>query len=179
MKEWMRWFAVACLPAVVGSVVLSVAVAQRPALVKNTDEPGRTPYEVEVEFNGTACFTNCVNFGSFGPVVLFDVNSPVPAGKRLVIRHISGQVIGSQGCGTCSIGLQTSQIISAEYLKWSYPGPFISSIPSSGVVVNGFSADVFVTVGPGEMPHMRVQAPGQGGFISNIVISGYLIDATN
>lgn len=183
MKERMRWLAAACLPAVVGGVVLSlagsVAMAQRPALVKNSDEPGRIPYEAEAEFNGGGCATNCVNFASIGPVVLFDMNSPVPAGKRLVIRHISGQVIGSQGCGTCAIGLQSSPVFAAESLKWSYPGPFTSSVPSTGVVVNGFSADPFVTVGPGEMPHVRVQAQGQGGYYSNIVISGYLIDATN
>ncbi len=34
----------------VASLGGTLATAQRPALVKNTDEPGRVPYEAEVEF---------------------------------------------------------------------------------------------------------------------------------
>lgn len=183
MNRWMRvfsgWQGVALLCLAVMSLGATPALAQKPALVKNTDEPGRMPWEAEAEFDGTACFTNCTNFVSLGAVSLFDITSAVPAGKRLVLRHISGRLFSTQGCGDCEVGLQSSRVISAESLKWSFLGPFFGSVVEPGLIVNGFSADVFVTVGPGENPHVRVQVPGGGtNTIGYIVLSGYLIDAT-
>ncbi len=163
----------------VASLGGTLATAQRPALVKNTDEPGRVPYEAEVEFVISQCFSNCINFSSdFDNLTLLDVNSPVPVGKRLIIRHISGALYSSGACGFCSVGLQSSQVDSARNLKWSFPGPFFGGTVIVGVTANAFSADLFVTVGPGELPHLRIVAPSLTNTVSNIVISGYLIDAT-
>ena len=156
----------------------TLATAQKPALVKNIDEPGRVPYEAEVEFIASGCTSgNCVNFNSLAAsVALLDVNTPVPAGKRLILRHISGTLFDNAACGFCSVALQSSQVFSAEALKWSFLGPFFGG-PVGSAVANGFSAELFVTVGPGELPHLRIQTSGLTNYISNIVISGYLIDA--
>ncbi len=66
--------------AVFGTLHTPQLCAQaRPALVKNADEPGRSPYQaVQTTFN------NCGVYG-------FAYFPPVPAGKRLVVTYMSGQ----------------------------------------------------------------------------------------
>ena len=173
----MRWAMVLGLLA--AGLAGSAAVAQRPALVKNTDEPGRTPYEAEVRFSKGGCFDGaCTNFAFRETVAFVDVNVPVPVGKRLVVRHVSGQLFGSAACGNCTVGLQSARAVDATSLKWAFWGPFYGGEVTTEIVSNAFSVDMFVTVGPGELPHLRVLVPGLSADApSSVVISGYLIDA--
>jgi hypothetical protein len=59
-----------------------IAHAQKPALVKSVDEPGRSPYQSTITFNQN--LTTCINNYSCG--VPFP---PVPQGFRLVITHVN------------------------------------------------------------------------------------------
>jgi hypothetical protein len=68
--------------AVVAGVTAGPAIAQavKAALVKNVDERGRVPYQQEVSCQATGIFS-CVG------------SAPrVPAGKRLVVEHISTSI---------------------------------------------------------------------------------------
>ncbi len=66
------------------------AVAQRPVLTRNADEPGRNPYQQTVLFNQTAA--NCPN--DFYCVANFDI---VPAGYRLVVTYASARFVQNTG----------------------------------------------------------------------------------
>lgn len=64
--------------AVLGALALPCAAwAQKPALTESIDEPGRNPYSEQV---------NAAPLNSGAPGGFF---SSVPAGKRLVIKHIN------------------------------------------------------------------------------------------
>jgi hypothetical protein len=80
MKNKLLTFAGAlALLATLGHFYAKPLLAQvRAALVQNVDDPGRIPYQ-----GVRACFFQSNNFCT--------VNfPPVPAGKRLVITHVSG-----------------------------------------------------------------------------------------
>jgi len=143
------------------------------ALVKNVDEPGRQPYEAWVEFYPTiGCSFNCSNFNTFGSVIVFDAPA-VPAGKRLVVQWVSAML--PSGSPINVISLQSSTIISNQYVKWQSYGPFNQFFP--GTDVYGMSSAAYTTYGPGEQPHIRVQLGAKNNYSGNVVISGYLIDA--
>jgi hypothetical protein len=177
-KVFMTIGAAAAVVAGVGAVLSFVApkaIAQiRAALVKNVDEPGRAPYDVYVEVSTFSCFFGgCSNFGNFGGTVLFDLPA-VPAGKRLIIKRVSGRLPSSTAVNA-HIGFQTSQVISFQLVKWAYFGPFFSEFG----VVQSFTADTEVTYGPGEQPHIHMFLPSQTNTTGFLQISGYYIDATN
>lgn len=155
------------------SLVAPEALAQvRAALVKNVDEPGRTPYEVYVEFSVFRCSFNCTNFTDFDPVFLFDAPA-VPAGKRLIVEHVSGR-LPNTGTEGVSVALQSQRIIALQHAKWAYFGPFFNQFSMAG-----FDADADLTYGPGEQPHFNVVLPAGNTITAFVSISGYLIDATN
>lgn len=167
------------LCALTGAGLLSSLVAPRliaqirAALVKNVDEPGRQPYQAYIEFSQASCSFNCSNFVSFGSIRLFD-GPAVPAGKRLVIRNVSGRLPNATTAGV-QVALQTSQILSAQNVKWAYFGPY----ELIGSALASFSANTFVTCEPGEQPHFNLLLPSANNFVSFVSVSGYLIDATN
>src|SRR5258706_15121720 len=73
------------LVAVLGKFYAVPAIAQavRAAVVKNIDEPGRSPFQQEAFFSGS-----CPN------ITACSVNyAPVPANKRLVITNVSGRFL--------------------------------------------------------------------------------------
>jgi hypothetical protein len=57
--------------------------ATAPALFLNVNDPGRIPYQSEVNSLGGGCTTSGCNF-NFGPV---------PANHRLVVEHVTGSII--------------------------------------------------------------------------------------
>src|SRR5215475_13967952 len=63
----------------------------RAALVKNIDEQGRTPYQ-----SSQSCNTP-------GNTVCSADLTPVPAGKRLVIQHVSGLVVCESINSNCEL----------------------------------------------------------------------------
>jgi hypothetical protein len=62
--------------------------------VKVVDEPGRTPYQVAASFAGNNSTGDPAGFCQQPPAppACFLTFPPVPAGKRLVVEHIAGQV---------------------------------------------------------------------------------------
>ena len=149
------------------------------ALVKNVDEPGRTPWETRSQFlpNAGGCYspTDCYNYSDGTGNAVFDLR-PVPAGKRWVVQSVSGGMVGGYGRNT-NITLTNSRGgIIFDGMKWVFAGPFMQGTDFSAGL---FSEKMFATFGPGETPTVRVTAsPSLNGY-SVIVFSGYLIDATN
>jgi hypothetical protein len=138
----------------------------RAAVVKNVDEPGRSPYQaVQTSFN------NCGVYGwAYFPAV--------PAGKRLVVTHASGQ-----------FQLTTSSIVRARLL--SVPSTatsscaVISGVPFALLPPIDFSSLIASFAGPtqfyveeGAIPAIFVQSPFDlsAGKVADFSIQGYLID---
>jgi len=166
-----------------------------PITVKKTDEPGRVPYEVSLQFamvgernchiwqEGNSSI-DCPNKGFMGGVLLFGL-PPVPADKILIIKRISGQLPAVDVVGA-SVALQRTPIFGIAQIKWLFAGPFflmtpVDSSDSSDRSYGFDSGDLFVTHGPGETPHINIHAPVingiTSGLVCSMVISGYLIEA--
>lgn len=140
--------------------------------VSNPDEPGRQPYVASLAFSQYGCFSlQCANFVKQGSAVLFD-GPEVPAGKRLVIKYVSGYLPNAD-TASLAVGLQSEQILTLSEVIWSFFGPFYAL---KGPVI-GFSSQAFATYGPGERPHVHVVAPAINDFVGLVSLSGYLIDA--
>src|SRR5579871_4114317 len=103
-------FAVLALVVGVFSAGPAIAQAVRAALVLNVDDPGRIPYDVR----GFCSITHASDSDCpAGP--------KVPAGKRLVITHVSGVVRGSLPGGTPIIA-SIMNSVSFDYLPVTYQG---------------------------------------------------------
>ena len=166
--------------AALTAVTRSEAIAQiRAALVKNVDEPGRTPWETRSQFlpNAGGCYgtSDCYNYSEGTSYALFDLR-PVPAGKRWVVQSATGVLVNGTG-RTNNIELGSPRgFLLFDGTKWAFAGPFNPGV-SFGAAI--FSTNLFATFGPGETPFVKVTAtPSLSGY-SVIVFSGYLIDATN
>ncbi|WP_347985961.1 hypothetical protein [Methylomonas sp. AM2-LC] len=164
------YFTAAILFAVM--LIPAQQVVAAPALVKNVDQPGRQPYEMWIEFGTSYCSFNCSNIYSYGGVTLFD-GPAVPAGKRLIIQGVSASIPANSSMIT--ISLQTSQILSNQYVKWQYSGPYYLQYTSGNSY--GMSSPTFVEYGPGESPHLRIYTANPNSVIGNVTLNGYLIDA--
>jgi hypothetical protein len=151
------------LMAVSFALLPAVAHAQKPALVKNVDEPGRNPYQQSLSFNqSTQVCTNYLCTLWF---------NPVPAGYRLVVTHVSTRfrladnsispyaTLGSDG------NLSSHQII--------LPAPssngdnyYIASSPVTFYVEPGSSPTLFLSGN-------RVDT--SGSYLAQASIEGYLV----
>jgi len=124
--------------------------------VKNVDEKGRNPYM-------QTTFQNCgTNSG------LCDLYFPaVPAGKRLVVEHVSA-----------NIGLNPGSALNATFL--GAPGGVFFSLPGHAMATAtlvGVNEQVLAYYEAGQAPLYRLAfaAAGDSGVVS-AVISGYLVD---
>jgi len=174
--------------AIVGTVATLLvfsdtkAIAQiRAALVKNVDEPYRTPWTTRSQFlpNAGGCFgtSDCFNYSEGTTFAVFDLR-PVPAGKRWVVESATGGLNSGYG-KTISIefGSPRTNVV-FDGLKWIFGGPFLQY---SSFGAAAFSANLHATFEPGETPFVRVSVPSGSTLngYSVLVFSGYLIDATN
>lgn len=153
-------------------------VAQvRAALIKNVDEPWRTPWETRSQFlpNAGGCFgtSDCYNYSESAQSALFDLRA-VPAGKRWVVQSATGMLVGGAGrTNQIEIGYPRGGIV-FDGTKWGFAGPFSTGVSFSPAI---FNASLNISFGPGETPFVRVvAAPSLSGY-SVLVFSGYLIDA--
>ncbi len=174
-RHWSASFAMAVVAFVLSAA--PDAHAQKAALVKNVDEPGRTPHETRSQFlpGAGGCFgtSDCANYTDGSSFAIFDLPA-VPAGKRWVVVMANGGLVNANG-RTTNIELRNNRNgIIFDGLKWIYGGPFSEGTSfGSGI----FSANLFTVFGPGETPTVRVSAsPSLSGY-SVIVFQGYLIDA--
>ncbi|WP_309377328.1 hypothetical protein [Rhodoferax sp.] len=158
---------------VLGMFVAPLALAQvRPAYMKNVDEPGRQPYNFSVQFNVANCVANCSNFVFQNNEIVMDAPA-VPAGKRLVVKWVSGQLPAIDGLNYVYIAKYNYDPM------WSFGGPFYTRGLVGGAALQSFSSGAFFTVGPLEAPHLVVRLGSYSSVNGSVAISGYLIDATN
>jgi hypothetical protein len=156
-------FAVLAMTVGVFTAGRAIAQAVRAALVSNVDDPGRIPYAVEKICSPSAsqiCITN---------------TPPVPAGKRLVVTHVSGQLIENLPSGTyIELTVSNQFRLGDVHLPVTYMG-------------NGFGHNIFVFdqqelifCDAGQALQMRLelgQIPDEGSSVT-YTVSGYLLDCT-
>jgi hypothetical protein len=124
--------------------------------VRNVDEKGRVPYM-------QTAFQNCSPASG-----LCDMNfAAVPAGKRLVVEHVSA-----------NIGLNPGSGLNATFL--AAPGGMFFSLPGRAMATPtliGVNEQVLAYYEAGQAPLYRLAfaAVGDSGVVS-AVISGYLVD---
>jgi hypothetical protein len=143
----------------------------RPAYTKNVDEPGRIPYDNNVVSVG----------GGFGTPLSSVVTSnfpAVPAGKRLVIEHISVYAdtfgLANPAPSVSFIAFPTPSGNSADGYKFVVE-------PSFFHVDSGFYLDRPIKVYYEPLSTPRVSMFSFSGLFSyvNVTLHGYLIDAVN
>lgn len=146
----------------------NTALAQvRPAYVKNVDEPGRSPYQQMREFNP------CANQSC---LIAFD---PVPAGKRLVVERLT-MLLGVATTGQPNFVAFGSGAVSNGGNRAIVEPVFVRALaPILSVQFWALDREVRVYYGPGETPEVKVFASANFGFVSNMSLHGYLIDASN
>jgi hypothetical protein len=150
------------LVAVTGHFAAKPLLAQiRAALVKNVDEPGRTPYQSSQHCSPVGVVLLCS--GDF---------TPVPAGKRLVIQHASGLL----GCGvaSCGGGLNHIQLFSKGHGSLNDDGAFIP-YPVVTNIWSAFNEDVRLYIEPGAVPSFQAYLNVFSASIT-ITVTGYLTD---
>lgn len=155
----------AVLVVVVAGITSAPAIAQivKAALIKNVDERGRVPYSAAFQ----ACGSFVVNCGT-------SAGNSIPTGKRLVITHISAQVVTDGGVQ--SVQLYSSNGATNTFSPTTYLSPTL--VGSSGGE-NYFVAnqDVLMYVETGFNPNLTFNISGSA-LSANATISGYLIDLT-
>ena len=151
------------------------ALAQvRPAVTKNVDEPGRSPFQhfIFVAKGGPGCGSNyCI-------VTL----PPVPAGKRLVITGISGVIQLEPGANVENLALFqggagsprfTVPLVQAQYYTCTLCGP----IPRRFV----FNESLTLYVEAGQAPFVNFHVAGGSladAWPNEILVTGYFVDLT-
>jgi hypothetical protein len=160
-------FAVLAMVVGVFSAVPAIAQAVRAALVSNADDPGRIPYarQVTCDFNGNdRCLVQL---------------SPVPNGKRLVITHVSGQVVESLPVGTflspAVLGGFGAGAVAELRLAPTYIGNF------SGFNYFVFDQSELLFIDSGQSPYVSTVLGGIPSAISSasFFLSGYMLDCSN
>jgi hypothetical protein len=139
--------------ATVAALVNVANTASNPALTSRIDDPGRIPYQTEVECGVTGKQCSFL-FGA------------VPANHRLVIEHISGMAV-----------FTTAPSFSAVFLNKNLSGPVMTQFYSPLTVGSGalFDQPVRVYLDQGQSYTVSLladTAPSSGQF----QVSGYLLD---
>jgi len=151
------------LVAVLGKFYAVPAIAQavRAAVVKNIDEPGRSPFQQEAFFSGS-----CPN------IAACSVNyAPVPANKRLVITNVSGRFLTTGSNGRVDqVDLITGPILNRTF--------FLASIQNSSAGGSAWvvSQQIHAFVEAGTTPVIEVFGIGTGALY--FTITGYFVDVT-
>ena len=131
---------------------------------KNVDQPGRSPYQVTSLFSPSSCTFNSVLY--FCPLS-FPV---VPAGKRLIIEHISMFVAESAGGSPDSLRFLNSFNGTAFWVQPTFT-------PRVGTPDHSFlDRPVLVYYDSGENPNVLL-AVTKVLAAAEMSVQGYLIDA--
>ena len=140
MNRWKAYLSAAaavCALWIVGTFTAKPLLAQiRAAFIQNVDEPGRNPYQ-ETQFTVCGGPQNC-NFQ-------FAI---VPAGKRLVLTHVSG-FVDVKG-GTLPNANVESNFGGNQYATVFFAGTRGTAAVGSTRIV--YNSDVRAYFGPGEEP---------------------------
>jgi hypothetical protein len=157
---------------ILGVFTVDKAMAQtRPAYTKNVDEPGRIPYQYAVDFqSGTsACVTNSFCIVPF---------PAVPAGKRLVVEHLTVFAAVSGG-GIPNLLAFGDNFVTNQNNVFIIPPTFTPSVTSLGATFYALERPVRVYYEPGTTPKVKIGASANFAFTCNMTLHGYLIDASN
>ncbi len=148
------------LLAVLGKFYAVPAIAQavRAALIQNTDEPGRIPYEAESACSGVGyCFADF---------------PAVPANKRLVITRVVGSAQAMTAGGVVSsVGLAA---ISSSRVTPPIPINFVNA----GNQTVTFNDSVITYADAGYVPRVSADATASQLQTGVVGIFGYLLDCT-
>ncbi|HEY2381327.1 MAG TPA: hypothetical protein VGK48_09120 [Terriglobia bacterium] len=143
----------------------------RPTYTKNVDEAGRLPYqhEVDVSPGSSACPSSSFCFVDF---------PAVPAGKRLVVQHITALV------GVASGGQPNLFAFGDDFTTNTGNIAIIQPTFTQGPTILGanfwsLDKDITVYYEPGTAPRLKISASAGMAFVSNFTLHGYLIDAVN
>jgi len=138
---------------------------------KNVDEPGRIPYQQMVEFSpgGSGCS---------GALCLVPF-SAVPAGKRLVIEHMSALLAVADGGVVRILAFGTGGVTNSENTMIIAPTFVNTGFSVFGVTFWAIDRPVKVYYEPGTTPTLKIIVSNNLGIISNASVHGYLIDAAN
>jgi hypothetical protein len=143
----------------------ATATAQKPALVRNVDEPGRSPYQHGVIFNQSP--SDCSNYSC---TVYFPA---VPAGYRLVVTYASAfYKLGNGSAG----GSFASVSLGADYddnARLMLPRPL--TIGDNTYIASG---PITYYVEPGRSPILHLDGSPvatDGGFSAQVTVVGYLV----
>lgn len=169
MNRWKNYVCIVCGLAVLmvlGAFAAKPLLAQiRAALVKNVDERGRIPYQSEVFCRSTTAGEAGCN--ARGP--------EVPAGKRLVVEHVSTSIRITSGVGFTELFVSSGVSFGFGVTPASYLQPLYLS--------SGFGADRYVQSGAilqyfeaGDIPAIHVSATAKASLELVGLISGYLVD---
>jgi len=155
------------LAALAVILIAGMAAAQvRPAYVKNVDEPGRVPYQQMVGFSAYTCDpAHCI--------ISFNA---VPAGKRLVVEHVT-MLVGINDGRPRLLAFGDNAVITRDNI--AIVGGGFTEVPGSHPF---FSMDRAVKVyyETGAIPKLKFFFLGSlGDSLYNASLHGYLIDANN
>jgi hypothetical protein len=148
------------------------ALAQiRAALVKNVDEPGRMPYQHEVDFG--------FNFNGCSTRLCLVAFPAVPAGKRLVVEHVSALVDITNGGQPTLFAFSDSGATNTGNVAIIQPDFKIGAVFGADTFWS-IDRNVLVYYEAGVAPSLKLLVNNDlGPLISNFTLHGYLIDATN
>jgi len=138
--------------------------AANPLFVRNPDEPGRNPYQERKSFT----FTSTDSCGGNNCDVTFGL---VPAGKRLVVTDVSGE-----------LGLQGGASLLRIFLGTSIPNMRVN-IPTNLESVSGaiqfrqFNQQVHLYVEASNAPEVTFElSTNPGNFFQSVALAGYYVN---
>ena len=148
------------LAAVLGKFYAVPAFAQvRAALMQDRDSKARNVYQ-----------TNNLNCGYAVGLCATDL-PVVPAGKRLIIEHVSGEADTLGANDLYRVSLTAKNLATVAYLEF---GP--ASLTPNNLYARPFNQATFVAFEAGQTPQLVVQTTGAVGFAWQAVVTGYMID---
>jgi hypothetical protein len=161
--------------SLVGAFTAKPLLAQiKAAFVENVDEPGRNPFHVTKYFGllsaGFQCDSNDLCTAFYGVV---------PAGKRLIVTHVSGLIF----CATPGVVAYAEiyDSTSGNPLSFTYMPTVLQTGTVSGSNMIGVNAPVLAYFNPGDQPTIVFQtttAVSNPGALppSGITVSGYYVN---
>jgi hypothetical protein len=155
------------LHAVVATLVLVANTSSNPAIVSDMDDPGRVAYLSSARFisgpaecNSEGCL---LNFG------------PVPANHRLVVQHLSADLVFTSAPGQVSLEYFGAGMGIRGGLTSQATAAFHNA--SVAQYREAFELPVQFYVDAGQSFQTNMQAENLGGFLGgSVTASGYMLD---
>jgi len=155
------------LLATLGHFYAKPLLAQvRAALVQNVDDPGRIPYQAL-----RACFFSGNAFCSANL-------PPVPAGKRLVITHVSGFLRENLPGGTLVLTTILTQLGGGSYSRITIPVTFTGSDTGRNYFAFDQSALLVCDAGQSPSPSVSLGGVPSADSQAEFNLTGYMLDCS-